>query len=173
MIGGIARAALIALPLTLAACGNDGATEEAVSDVSADPETLAGAIPADSRFAEALGAAGLDGLFEGPEPYTVLLPADDAFPATLPEDKEELAALVTLHILPGTILGEDIASAFDQAEGGELTLPTYGGSDLVVTRSEGGFMVAPASGGEAVALTPGDGPLEDGAVHRVGGLLGG
>ncbi|WP_265587518.1 fasciclin domain-containing protein [Sphingomicrobium arenosum] len=168
----LVKSALVALPLTLAACGDTGATEEPVSQVDANPETLAGAIPADSRFAEALGAAGLDSLFEGPEPYTVLLPPDSAFPETLPEDKEELAALVTLHILPGTILGEDIAAALDKAEGGELTLPSYGGSDLVVRRDGEELTIAPSSGGAAVALTPGDGPLEDGAVHQVAGLLG-
>ncbi|WP_343344550.1 fasciclin domain-containing protein [Sphingomicrobium sp. XHP0239] len=161
-------AALAALALPLAACGSDepaSVTEEG----AAETETLTGAIPADSRFAAALEEAGLQTLFEGPEPYTVLLPPDSAFPEELPEDKEELAAILTLHILPGTILAEDITNALEQAGDDGLTLPTYGGSDLTLAQGEGGLTVS--AGGGAVALTPGETTLENGALHRIDGLL--
>lgn len=166
------RAALLALPLAfaLAACDDSASgTGEAVSEADADTGTLAGAIPADSRFAAALEAAGLDSLFEGPEPYTVLLPPDDAFPETLPEDEEELAALLTLHILPGTFLGDDILAALEDDASGEVTLPSYGGSDLTVTRQ--GDQLRVSAGGDPVVLSPAGEPLEDGVVHRIDGLL--
>ena len=161
-------AALAALSLPLAAC--NGAEEEtSVTEEAAETETLTGAIPADSRFAAALEEAGLATLFEGPEPYTVLLPPDSAFPEELPEDKEELAAILTLHILPGTILAEDITNALQQADGEGITLPTYGGSDLTLAQGDGGLTVS--AGGGTVALTPGDTTLENGALHRIDGLL--
>ena len=161
-------AALAALSLPLAACGSEepaSVTEEE----GADTQTLTGAIPADSRFAAALEEAGLATLFEGPEPYTVLLPPDSAFPEELPEDKEELASILTLHILPGTILAEDITNALQQADGEGLTLPTYGGSDLTLAQGDGGLTVS--AGGGTVALTPGEATLENGALHRIDGLL--
>lgn len=163
---GLAAVLAVALPLT--ACGSD--TPESVTEAEASSETLTGAIPADSRFAAALEEAGLSTLFEGPEPYTVLLPPDAAFPETLPEDKEELASILTLHILPGTILAEDIGAALDREEGGSLTLPTYGGSDLTLERAEDGSLTVSA-GGSPVRLTPGDATLENGAIHRIDGLL--
>ncbi|MEN3972620.1 fasciclin domain-containing protein [Sphingomicrobium sp. XHP0235] len=156
--------------LSLAACNNDAGEEESVTEAEVETTTLTGAIPADSRFAAALEKAGLATLFEGPEPYTVLLPPDDAFPEELPEDGEELASILTMHILPGTILAEDIQAALDREEGASLELPTYGGSNLTVTSGEGGLMVA-VDGGEAVRLVPGEQTLENGALHRIDGLL--
>ena len=75
-----------------------------------------------------------------------------------------------MHILPGTILAEDIQAALDREEGASLELPTYGGSNLTVTSGEGGLMVS-ADGGEAVRLVPGEQTLENGALHRIDGLL--
>ncbi|MCM8558145.1 fasciclin domain-containing protein [Sphingomicrobium sediminis] len=160
----IALAAALALPL--AACG--GNAPESVTEADADPGTLSGAIPADSQFAAAMEAAGLANLFDGPEPYTVLLPPDSAFPETLPEDAEAVAEIVTLHILPGTILAEDLVAALDQNDG-SVSLPSYGGANLDVLRD--GDAIRVSVGGNSVTLTPGEAELEDGAVHSIDGLL--
>jgi len=66
----------------------------------------------------AVTAAGLVDTLKGAGPFTVFAPSDDAFaklPAgtvdTLvkPENKEKLAKILTLHVIPGKVMAADIA----------------------------------------------------------------
>jgi uncharacterized surface protein with fasciclin (FAS1) repeats len=66
----------------------------------------------------AVKAAGLVDTLKGPGPFTVFAPTDAAFAAlptgtvaTLlkPENKTKLVAILTYHVLPGSILSKDIA----------------------------------------------------------------
>jgi uncharacterized surface protein with fasciclin (FAS1) repeats len=115
----IMLAAVAALALAGCEKKDDTATTPAAKEAAGD-ETLAKGIPADSKMGAALKAAGLDATLAGPGPYTVLVPDDAAFaklPAgTLdnlmkPEARADLTALLTYHILPGTILAGDIGKA--------------------------------------------------------------
>lgn len=73
-------------------------------------------------LAAALGAAGLVGTLKGTGPFTVFAPTDAAFaklPAgtveTLlkPENKEQLTAILTYHVVPGKVTAADVTKAKD------------------------------------------------------------
>jgi uncharacterized surface protein with fasciclin (FAS1) repeats len=66
-------------------------------------------------LAAALGAAGLAGTLKGPGPFTVFAPTDAAFaklPAGTvemllkPENKDQLTAVLTYHVVPGRVTAE-------------------------------------------------------------------
>src|SRR6476469_397462 len=68
-------------------------------------------------LAAALGAAGLVHTLKGKEPFTVFAPTDDAFaklPAATvenllkPENKDQLTAILTYHVVPGKVMAADV-----------------------------------------------------------------
>jgi uncharacterized surface protein with fasciclin (FAS1) repeats len=168
-----------AAALALAAC--DKQSEQAgtpAAKEAAGDETLAKGIAPDSKMGGALKAAGLDATLAGPGPYTVLAPDDAAFdkmPAgaldTLmkPEARADLTALLTYHILPGTILAEDIGKAIDTGKG-KAVLATMGGGTLTATREGNAIILADAAGGQA-RITKADDKRSNGVVHHLDGVL--
>lgn len=145
---------------------------------AAGDKTITDGLAGDHKFAEALGAAGLDRTLDGPGPYTVLVPSDAAFdklPAgaldTLmkPESRAELTKLLTFHVLPGTILAEDIGKAIDNG-GGKASLATMGGGTLTATKDGDKIVIADGAGGKAT-VTQGDDKRSNGVIHRVDGVL--
>lgn len=71
---------------------------------------------------KAVDAAGLTETLMGPGPYTVFAPTDAAFaklpPGTLesllkPENKDELKAILTYHVVPGTVTAADLVKLND------------------------------------------------------------
>ena len=65
----------------------------------------------------AVKAAGLVDTLKGPGPFTVFAPTDDAFArlpsGTLenllkPENKKQLVAILTYHVIPGKVMSKDI-----------------------------------------------------------------
>ena len=68
-------------------------------------------------LASALDAAGLVGTLKGDGPFTVFAPTDEAFsklPAGTvenllkPENKDQLVAVLTYHVVPGTVKAADV-----------------------------------------------------------------
>lgn len=66
----------------------------------------------------AVKAAGLVKTLQGPGPFTVFAPTDEAFarlPAGTvenllkPENKNQLVAILTYHVIPGKVMAKDIA----------------------------------------------------------------
>jgi uncharacterized surface protein with fasciclin (FAS1) repeats len=73
----------------------------------------------------AVNAAGLVETLQGPGPFTVFAPTDEAFaklPAGTvenllkPENKSKLVAILTYHVLPGKVMSKDIAGKKTMAE---------------------------------------------------------
>jgi len=87
----------------------------------------------------AVKAAGLVETLKGDGPFTVFAPTDEAF-AKLPdgtvenllkpENKEQLVAILTYHVVPGKIMSSAIA-------GKQAQVPTVEGSELAVDATEG------------------------------------
>jgi len=86
-------------------------------------------------LAAALQAAGLVDTLKGPGPFTVFAPTDAAF-AKVPKadldallkDKAKLTAVLTYHVVPGTVMAKDVkAGKVKTVQGGELTVATVGG----------------------------------------------
>jgi uncharacterized surface protein with fasciclin (FAS1) repeats len=103
----------------------------------------------------AVKAAGLVDTLEGPGPFTVFAPTNEAF-AKLPagtvdnllttENKATLAKILTYHVVAGKMDSEEIAKAI-KAESGKAELSTVSGGklwasmqgrDIVLTDEKGG-----------------------------------
>ena len=78
----------------------------------------------------ALKAAGLIGTYKGNGPFTFFAPTDEAFEKIPPgalrrllEDKAKLAAILNFHVIPGTLLRQDLEARDSQScQGGTLTI---------------------------------------------------
>ena len=168
-----------AAALALAGCGDseEPVTTERAAEAAGDA-TLAAGLDDDRKLAAAVQAAGLEATLAGPGPYTLLAPSDAAFdklPAgavdTLmkPESRTELTAVLTHHILPGTMLAADIGKAID-AGGGKALIATMGGGTLTATR-EGDNNVFTDSAGTKAVVTAADLRRTNGVAHRVDSVL--
>ena len=103
------KRAAIVLPLTL--CGGVAAQAADIVD------TAAGAGSFDT-LVTAVQAADLVEVLKGEGPFTVFAPTDEAF-AKLPdgtvenllkpENKQQLVALLTYHVVPGKAMSRDLA----------------------------------------------------------------
>ncbi len=86
-------------------------------------------------LATARQAAGLVDTLTGKGPFTDYAPTDEAF-AKIPKadldallkDKAKLTAVLTYHVVPGTVMAKDVkAGKVKTVQGGELTVATAGG----------------------------------------------
>ncbi len=126
----------------------------------------------------AVQAAGLVDTLASPGPFTVFAPTNAAFgklPAgtvdTLlkPENKGTLTAVLTYHVVPGTLTAADLA-ANAQANGGKAVLTTVQGAKLTVWGKDGKWYVIDAKGGKA-QITIADVRQSNGVIHVVDGVL--
>ncbi len=124
-----AIAATLALPLALASLAAKAADIVDTAVSAGQFETLVAAVK----------AAGLVETLKGEGPYTVFAPTDEAFaklPAGTvenllkPENKDQLVAVLTSHVVPGKIMSSDIA-------GKTAEVATVQGSKLSVDATEG------------------------------------
>jgi len=90
-------------------------------------------------LAAALDKAGLVPTLKGKGPFTVFAPNDAAF-AKVPKgdldallaDKAKLTAVLTYHVVPGTVMAKDVKSGkVKTVQGSELTLAASGGGVMV------------------------------------------
>jgi len=169
-----------AATLLLTACDNKDVpapTSEKAAEGAGD-KTLASGLGDNPKFAAAIKSAGLDGVLAGPTPYTVLVPNDAAFdklPAgaidTLmsPAGRKDLTAVLTNHILPGTMLAADIGKAIDSG-GGKTQIATLGGGTLTASRSGESIVLADTTGTKAMVIGA-DGQRSNGVIHRIDAVL--
>lgn len=86
-----------------------------------------------STLLAAAEAAGLVETLKGEGPLTVFAPTDDAFAALpegtvdsllLPENKDQLTAILTYHVVPGAVKSTDLSDDMTAAtvQGGEITV---------------------------------------------------
>jgi len=93
-------------------------------------------------LAAALGAAGLVDTLKGKGPFTVFAPTDDAF-AKLPEgtvdnllkpeNKDQLTAILTYHVVPGSVMAADVVklSEAETVNGKKVNIKTEGDSVMI------------------------------------------
>ena len=120
---------IAALPLTLIS-----ATSNALDIV--DTAVSAGQF---NTLVAAVEAADLVNTLKGDGPFTVFAPTDEAFAALpegtvenllKPENKDQLIAVLTYHVVPGKIMSSDIAGTATMVESVE-------GSELDVNATDG------------------------------------
>ncbi len=106
-----------------------------------------------------IAEAGLTETLKGPGPYTVFAPTDEAFKAVpaktlaeLAQNKERLKAVLTYHVLPGTVKAADVKNA---------SVKTVNGANVAVARS-GTFVTF-----DEALVTQADVPATNGVVHLI------
>ena len=162
--------------------GNRAEPGNSAANATAEPkpstETLAKWTSGAGQFQQALKTAGLEATLEGPGPYTVLVPDDAAFgklpPSVMdglkqPAAKPQLTALLTYHILPGTILVADLDKAIDNGKG-KAVLATMSGKTLTATRT-GDRITLEDQAGRKVGITGQEQIAKNGVAHTIDGVL--
>ena len=113
-------------------------------------------------LAAALGAAGLVDTLKGKGPFTVFAPTDAAF-AKIPKadldkllaDKTKLTAVLTYHVVPGTVMAKDVKAG---------KVKTVQGSELTV-RTDSGVMV------DGAKVTATDIVADNGVIHVIDSVV--
>lgn len=177
---------IMALVLGVAAfavsgCGDDdeGTTAaEATSETSMSEmdivETASGNEDL-STLVELVTAADLVETLQGEGPFTVFAPTNDAFAAldaetleTLqdPANKDQLAAVLTYHVVPEEL---DAAAITKLAEDGE-TITTVQGEELT-PKIDGENVTITDANGNTVTVVTADVQTSNGVVHVIDGVL--
>jgi uncharacterized surface protein with fasciclin (FAS1) repeats len=155
--------------------GNSSGEQPSAAKDAAGGKTIAAGLDQNGAFFKTLKSVGLDATLAGPGPYTVLIPADQALAglpqgeAAQPQDRSRVTGILTNHILPGTVLAEDIGKAIDAGKG-KAQLATMGGGTITATREGGNIVLTDANGGKAT-VTGTDEKFSNGVVHRLSGVL--
>jgi len=127
----------------------------------------------------AVKAAGLVQTLEGAGPFTVFAPTNEAFAAlpkgtveTLlkPENKGQLTAVLTYHVIPGRYTAEDLESKIDQM-GGKLTLNTVQGEPLTFERSGKTHITVTDAKGDVARITIPDVIQSNGVIHVINKVM--
>ncbi|HYI28670.1 MAG TPA: fasciclin domain-containing protein [Bradyrhizobium sp.] len=141
----------------------------AVSSAGAAEADLVDTALASGQFqtlAAALDAAGLVETLKGPGPFTVFAPTDEAF-AKLPEgtvetllqseNKDQLTAILTYHVVPGEVTAAEVA--------GLKSAETVNGGTLEIDASNGAVMVNDAN------VTATDIMATNGIIHIIDAVV--
>lgn len=120
-----------------------------------------------STLVAAVTAAGLGETLAGEGPFTVFAPTNAAFAALpagtldsllLPENKDQLTAILTYHVVPGTVMAADLpATATDVA--------TVNGATVSVVAAPEGASVNGAK------ITAADVAASNGVIHVIDTVL--
>ena len=126
----------------------------------------------------AVKAGGLVETLEGPGPFTVFAPTNEAFeklPAgtvdTLlkPENLDQLKKILTYHVVAGKLSGKDIAKQI-KAGGGKATLTTVEGGTLTAMMQGGKLVLTDEKGGTAT-VTIANVFQSNGVIHVIDTVL--
>jgi uncharacterized surface protein with fasciclin (FAS1) repeats len=166
---------LLAFAFFIVACGggstqteekqeemNTEAAEQMEAEVEAqDIVDLAVATESLSTLVAAVKAGGLVETLQGDGPFTVFAPTNEAFAAlpegTLesllkPENKDQLVAILTYHVVAGKVMSTDLSEG--------MTAATVNGAEITITLADG----AKVNGANIAAA---DVEASNGVVHVI------
>ena len=182
LIAGLAAVAIVG---ALAACSSDsssttagsatGSTAAATesSSTAATDMTITDIVASNPEFTTllaAVGAADLGDTLAGEGPYTVFAPTNDAFDAlpagTLesllkPANKDQLAAILTYHVVEGQVMAADVTP-------GDVT--TVNGADFTISVENGDVFITDGQGNKAM-VTQTDIEASNGVIHVIDAVL--
>lgn len=133
--------ALLAFSMQTVHAGDHG-SHHTVAPASQNIVEIAAANDNFKTLTAAVTAAGLADTLQGDGPFTVFAPTDAAFAAlpagTLdkllkPENKAQLVAILTYHVVPGAVMAKDVAGLSEAA--------TVHGNNLALSATDGTVMV--------------------------------
>jgi uncharacterized surface protein with fasciclin (FAS1) repeats len=134
--------------------------------------------PIHKTLVAAVKAAGLVETLEGPGPFTVFAPTDDAFaklPAgtvenlVKPENKDTLVKILTYHVIAGKITSKELMKLIKK-NGGTYTAKTLEGGSLAFSMANGGIKITDEKGGSAMVTTA-DVIQSNGVIHVIDAVL--
>jgi uncharacterized surface protein with fasciclin (FAS1) repeats len=127
----------------------------------------------------AVKAAGLVDTLQGPGPFTVFAPTNDAF-GKLPngtvdtllkaENKPTLTKVLTYHVVPGRMTATNLMKAVKDG-GGEAKLTTVAGGELIVKQAGPGKLSVTDAKGDVATVTIADVLQSNGVIHVVDTVL--
>jgi uncharacterized surface protein with fasciclin (FAS1) repeats len=126
----------------------------------------------------AVKAAGLVDTLEGPGPFTVFAPTNEAFaklPAgtvdTLlkPENKDALVKILTYHVVAGKVSAADLKRLIKEGHG-KANLKTVSGGILTATEAGGKIVLTDEKGGTAT-VTIANVYQSNGVIHVIDSVL--
>jgi uncharacterized surface protein with fasciclin (FAS1) repeats len=126
----------------------------------------------------AVKAAGLVETLEGPGPFTVLAPTNNAFDKVpketlsklmLPENKAQLTSILTYHVIPGKWSAEQITKAIQEGKGSYVTKSVQGGK-LTFWMKGKNIYVKDAQGNSA-KVTVANVNQSNGVIHVIDAVL--
>jgi uncharacterized surface protein with fasciclin (FAS1) repeats len=127
----------------------------------------------------AVKAAGLVDTLEGPGPFTVFAPTNEAFaklPAGTvdnllkPENKATLTKVLTYHVVPGRMTAVNLMKAIKDGEG-EAKLKTVEGDWLIVKQAGPGKLTVTDAKGDVAMVTIPDVLQSNGVIHVIDTVL--
>jgi uncharacterized surface protein with fasciclin (FAS1) repeats len=157
----VLAAVLAGVALAVGACGSSSsttsaqsttttakmaATESTVAPATQTIVEIAAANPDFTTLVAAVEAAGLAETLSGPGPYTVFAPTNAAFaklPAgtvdtlLLPANKQQLADILTYHVVSGEVMAADVKPGSVTTVNGAPFTVTVEGSDVIITDGQG------------------------------------
>ncbi|MCL4104858.1 UNVERIFIED_CONTAM: hypothetical protein GTU68_018565 [Idotea baltica] len=113
----------------------------------------------------AVQAAGLVDTLKGDGPFTVFAPTDEAFAALpegtvetllMPENKDQLVAILTYHVVPGKVMSTDLSNKMEAA--------TVNGANVMIM-TDGGVTV------DGATVTAADIEASNGVIHVIDAVI--
>ena len=155
---------IILLTLPLSAFAGNYATPKKTSDAMSTNDIVDTAVAAGSfnTLVAAVQAADLEATLRSEGPFTVFAPTDEAFaklpPGTVenllkPENKSQLQAVLTYHVVPGKVMAADAAML--------TSAKTVNGQSFRITESGNSLMVDNAT------VIKADIPTSNGVIHVI------
>lgn len=144
---------------------------EEMDEASADIVATAVAAGSFGTLATALTAADLVETLQGPGPFTVFAPTDDAFKALpagtldsllLAENKETLSGILTYHVVSGKVMAADLSDG--------QVVKTVQGENLTVN-IEGDKVSLTDANGKVANVTATDIAASNGVIHVIDAVL--
>lgn len=146
------------------------ATIAACAPMMSQAPSIAGVLSSNDQFSTLVAAADAAGLVEtldGDGPFTVFAPTNAAFEKLpegtveellQPENRDQLAAVLTYHVVPGVVTS-------DQLIGERLSATTVQGSDLHIDATGDAVHV------DNARVTQADITASNGVIHRIDTVL--
>lgn len=157
----LTRSLAIALVLTVGT-----AAAQAYKSVKKDIVDTAVAAGSFNTLAAALQAAGLVETLKGKGPFTVFAPTDEAFaklPAGTvenllkPENKDQLVAVLTYHVVPGSVSSSEVVKM--------TSAKTVQGQSVKISNGKGGVMI------DGAKVVKADVMASNGVIHVIDSVI--
>ncbi|MCO5723519.1 fasciclin domain-containing protein [Robiginitalea marina] len=127
-----------------------------------------------STLVAAVGAADLVGTLQGAGPFTVFAPTNDAFnklpegtveSLLKPENKGDLAGILTYHVVAGKFMAADVVKAI-QANNNAFEVKTVNGASLTLSLRDGVVVLTDANG-QTSQVSMADVKASNGVIHVI------